>query len=60
MAQRVEDCLPNYKQGVFEWKRRMGEHLAYHQSPQNKVVHLICIPLVIYGKTKKEKLRTEN
>lgn len=33
----------------FEWTERMGRHLAYHESVVNKVVHLLCIPLQLWG-----------
>lgn len=51
-----EDCLPNYKQGIFDWKRRMGEHLAYHEDPLNKAVHIVCIPFILYGSKTKPRL----
>jgi uncharacterized membrane protein YGL010W len=31
--------------GVFEWKRRMGVHEAYHQDARNRLVHWLCIPV---------------
>lgn len=35
--------------GAFGWKRRMGVHLAYHQSAVNRIVHGLCIPPTIWG-----------
>jgi len=30
--------------GVFQWKRRMGVHEAYHRARGNRVVHWVAIP----------------
>lgn len=35
--------------GIFEWKRRMGVHLAYHQSSMNRLIHFICFPCQLIG-----------
>lgn len=33
----------------FDWVRRMGVHEAYHQSPRNRLIHWICIPVELFA-----------
>ena len=35
--------------GIFEWKRRMGVHWAYHTSSTNRLIHFLCIPFQLFG-----------
>eukprot|EP00994_Dinema_validum_P009502 NODE_944_length_1214_cov_94.877253_g711_i0.p1 GENE.NODE_944_length_1214_cov_94.877253_g711_i0~~NODE_944_length_1214_cov_94.877253_g711_i0.p1 ORF type:complete len:240 (-),score=54.13 NODE_944_length_1214_cov_94.877253_g711_i0:151-870(-) len=35
--------------GQWQWRRRMGVHYAYHQSPGNELVHLLMIPLELFA-----------
>ena len=34
---------------TFQWERRMGVHLAYHQDPVNYMAHTLLIPLQLLG-----------
>ena len=35
---------PMHSAGVFDWKRRMGVHNAYHRSLANRAIHWAAIP----------------
>lgn len=35
--------------GIFEWKRRMGVHEAYHSSTVNRWMHWALIPIELFG-----------
>ena len=37
------------RHGMFDWKKRMGIHLAYHQSATNNLVHKIMTPIQLCG-----------
>jgi uncharacterized membrane protein YGL010W len=39
----------NPDEGIFQWKRRMGIHLAYHTSFYNQCAHVLTVPLELMG-----------
>eukprot|EP01063_Lacrimia_lanifica_P008305 TRINITY_DN15374_c0_g1_i1.p1 TRINITY_DN15374_c0_g1~~TRINITY_DN15374_c0_g1_i1.p1 ORF type:complete len:217 (+),score=87.30 TRINITY_DN15374_c0_g1_i1:61-711(+) len=35
--------------GAFEWRRRMGVHMAYHTSQVNEALHKLLIPVQVFA-----------